>query len=58
VGSSLVRITILADPIKRGGITNDTQNSWALLPASAGELWSTMKDVVWSIDARNDTMEG
>lgn len=58
VGSSLVRITILADAIKRGGITNDTQEQLGTIAGISRGAVSTMKDVVWSIDARNDTMGG
>jgi signal transduction histidine kinase len=58
VGSSLVRITILADAIKRGGITNDTQGQMGTIAGISRGAVSTMKDVVWSIDARNDTMGG
>ncbi|MBN9383727.1 MAG: hypothetical protein J0H74_23420 [Chitinophagaceae bacterium] len=58
VGSSLVRITILADAIRRNGITNDTEQQLGTISGISRGAVSTMKDVVWSIDARNDTMGG
>ncbi|HEY4110088.1 sensor histidine kinase [Puia sp.] len=58
VGSSLVRITILADAIKREGITDNTQEQLGAISGISRGAVSTMKDVVWSIDARNDTMLG
>ncbi len=58
VGSSLVRITILADAIRREGITDNTQAQLGTISGISRGAVSTMKDVVWSIDARNDTMLG
>jgi signal transduction histidine kinase/streptogramin lyase len=58
VGSSLVRITILADAIRREGITDNTQSQLGTISGISRGAVSTMKDVVWSIDARNDTMLG
>ena len=58
VGSSLVRITILADAIRREGITDNTQAQLGDISGISRGAVSTMKDVVWSIDARNDTMQG
>lgn len=58
VGSSLVRITVLADAIRRNGITNDTEQQLGTISGISRGAVSTMKDVVWSIDARNDTMGG
>lgn len=55
VGSSLVRITVLADAGKRDG--NTLEHLSTISGISRGAI-STMKDVVWSIDARNDTMGG
>jgi ligand-binding sensor domain-containing protein len=58
VGSSLVRITVLADAGKRdAAATNMAEQLGAISGISRGAI-STMKDVVWSIDARNDTMGG
>lgn len=58
VGSSLVRITILADAIRREGITENTPSQLGSIAGISRGAVSTMKDVVWSIDARNDTMLG
>lgn len=58
VGSSLVRITILADAIRREGVTDITQARLGAISGISRGAVSTMKDVVWSIDARNDTMLG
>lgn len=58
VGSSLVRITVLADAGKRDAAAgNMAEQLGAISGISRGAI-STMKDVVWSIDARNDTMSG
>jgi ligand-binding sensor domain-containing protein len=58
VGSSLVRITVLADAIRRDGSAfNVNEQLGAISGISRGAI-STMKDVVWSIDSRNDTMGG
>jgi ligand-binding sensor domain-containing protein/anti-sigma regulatory factor (Ser/Thr protein kinase) len=58
VGSSLVRITVLADAIKREGNAQDTSEQLGAIAGISRGAVSTMKDVVWSIDARNDTMGG
>lgn len=57
VGSSLVRITVLADAIKRGEIKETQEQLGTIAGISRGAV-STMKDVIWSIDSRNDTMGG
>jgi ligand-binding sensor domain-containing protein len=57
VGSSLVRITVLADAIKRGEIKEAHEQLGTIAGISRGAV-STMKDVIWSIDSRNDTMGG
>jgi anti-sigma regulatory factor (Ser/Thr protein kinase) len=58
VGSSLVRITVLADAIKREGNPGNTSEQLGAIAGISRGAVSTMKDVVWSIDARNDTMGG
>jgi signal transduction histidine kinase len=58
VGSSLVRITVLADAIKREGIKENAHEQLGAIAGISRGAVSTMKDVVWSIDARNDTMGG
>lgn len=57
VGSSLVRITVLADAIKRGEIKEAQEQLGTIAGISRGAV-STMKDVIWSIDSRHDTMGG
>jgi two-component sensor histidine kinase/streptogramin lyase len=58
VGSSLVRITILADAIKREEIKETTSEKLGTIAGISRGAVSTMKDVIWSIDSRNDTMDG
>ncbi|MEO8404085.1 MAG: two-component regulator propeller domain-containing protein [Chitinophagaceae bacterium] len=58
VGSSLVRITILADAVKREEIKENTSEQLGTIAGISRGAVSTMKDVIWSIDARNDTMGG
>ncbi|NII27573.1 hypothetical protein HB364_20995 [Pseudoflavitalea sp. X16] len=58
VGSSLVRITVLADAGKRDVLTTDIAEQLGTISGISRGAISTMKDVVWSIDARNDTMDG
>jgi len=58
VGSSLVRITLLADAAKREGVKDSTGEQLATIAGISRGAVSTMKDVIWSIDARNDTMAG
>ncbi|OQP61921.1 hypothetical protein A3860_29950 [Niastella vici] len=58
VGSSLVRITILADVMKRGAADAGMQEQLGTISGISRGAVSTMKDVVWSIDTRNDTMGG
>lgn len=58
VGSSLVRITILADAIKREEVKEHTSEQLGTIAGISRGAVSTMKDVIWSIDARNDTMDG
>jgi signal transduction histidine kinase len=58
VGSSLVRITILADAIKRGEMKENRDEQLGTIAGISRGAVSTMKDVIWSIDSRNDTMGG
>lgn len=58
VGSSLVRITVLADAIKREEVKESTSEQLGTIAGISRGAVSTMKDVIWSIDARNDTMGG
>lgn len=58
VGSSLVRITVLADAIKREEVKETTSEQLGTIAGISRGAVSTMKDVIWSIDSRNDTMDG
>src|SRR6185436_12599079 len=58
VGSSLVRITVLADAIKREEVKETTSEQLGTISGISRGAVSTMKDVIWSIDSRNDTMGG
>ncbi len=58
VGSSLVRITVLADAIKREELKDTTSEQLGTIAGISRGAVSTMKDVIWSIDSRNDTMGG
>jgi ligand-binding sensor domain-containing protein/two-component sensor histidine kinase len=58
VGSSLVRITVLADAIKREEVKETTSEQLGTIAGISRGAVSTMKDVIWSIDSRNDTMNG
>jgi ligand-binding sensor domain-containing protein/two-component sensor histidine kinase len=58
VGSSLVHITILADAVKREKKKENVAQQLVDIAGISRGAVSTMKDVIWSIDARNDTMAG
>jgi len=57
VGSNLVRITMLADAEKNGAAGTAGERLDVIADISR-DAASTIRDVVWSIDARNDTMSG
>lgn len=57
VGSSLVRITVLADAAKRDNTKNNNEQLGTIAGISRNAV-SMMKDVIWSIDSRNDSMGG
>jgi ligand-binding sensor domain-containing protein/two-component sensor histidine kinase len=58
VGSSLVHITMLADMVKRGGDKRSMDEQLSGIAGISRGAVATMKDIIWSIDARYDTMEG
>lgn len=58
VGGSLVRITMLTDAMKREGIKDKTEEQLGVISGISRGAISTMKDVIWSIDARNDSLTG
>jgi signal transduction histidine kinase len=55
IGSNLVRITMLAD---QASSRNNTSDTFITIASISRNAISTIKDVVWSIDARYDTMVG
>ena len=58
VGNVLVRITMLADAGKRANDKNNIHEQLASIAGISRGAISTMKDVIWNIDARNDSMGG
>jgi len=58
VGGSLVRITMLTDAMKREGQKDKTEEQLGVISGISRGAISTMKDVIWSIDARNDNLIG
>jgi len=58
VGSQLVRITMLAEAAKRDGVKEVSGDQLSTIATISREAVSTMKDVIWSIDGRNDAMAG
>lgn len=58
VGSSLVHITMLADMVKRAESEQVMNEQLTHIAGISRGAVSTMKDVIWSIDARYDTMAG
>jgi signal transduction histidine kinase len=57
VGSNLVRITMLADAGKRSNSPGTMNEQLGLIADISRAAGSTIRDVIWNIDARNDTME-
>ncbi len=58
VGSSLVHITMLADMVKRAGDKQVMDEQLTGIAGISRGAVATMKDIIWSIDARYDTMAG
>ncbi len=58
VGSSLVHITMLADMVKRAGDKKVMDEQLTGIAGISRGAVATMKDIIWSIDARYDTMAG
>lgn len=58
VGSSLVHITMLADMVKRAGDKTIMDEQLAGIAGISRGAVATMKDIIWSIDARYDTIGG
>jgi len=58
VGSNLVRIALLADADRNGTAAETAVQRLDVIAGISRDAASTIRDVVWSIDARNDTLAG
>jgi ligand-binding sensor domain-containing protein len=58
VGSSLVHITMLSDIVKKAANKKEMDDQLTHIAGISRGAVSTMKDMIWSIDARYDTMAG
>jgi ligand-binding sensor domain-containing protein/two-component sensor histidine kinase len=57
IGSSLTKISLQSELIQEGIDPGEQQNYLRNISAMSRELVTSMSDIVWSIDARNDTVE-
>ncbi|MGH1365165.1 MAG: two-component regulator propeller domain-containing protein [Calditrichia bacterium] len=57
VGATLTKISLYSDLIRSGTDPEERNQLLDLIGSKSRELVVTMSDIVWSIDARNDTME-
>jgi ligand-binding sensor domain-containing protein/two-component sensor histidine kinase len=57
IGSSLTRISLQSELIQEGIEPAEMSTYLKNIARQSRELVSTMSDIVWSIDARNDTIE-
>jgi ligand-binding sensor domain-containing protein/two-component sensor histidine kinase len=55
VGSSLTRISIYSDLVQSGTEATQSKNYLKSISEMSREIVSTMSDIVWSIDNRNDS---
>jgi signal transduction histidine kinase/ligand-binding sensor domain-containing protein len=58
VGSNLVRIALLADADRNGTAAGTAVQRLDVIAGISRDAASTVRDVVWSIDARYDTLSG
>ncbi|MGH7595729.1 MAG: two-component regulator propeller domain-containing protein [bacterium] len=56
IGASLTKISLHSELIEESSEPNEIRDSLRKIGAMSRELVTTMSDVVWSIDARNDTV--
>jgi ligand-binding sensor domain-containing protein/signal transduction histidine kinase len=56
IGATLTKISLHAELIQEGACSPEVLTSLRKIGAMSRELVTTMSDVVWSIDARNDTV--
>jgi len=57
LGSGLSSIKLISEMLKKKHKDNETQNDLNQIVENAKELTSTMRDMVWSLNPRNDTLE-
>lgn len=57
IGSSLTKISLQSELIQEGFEPEERENYLKNIAAMSRELVTSMSDIVWSIDARNDTIE-
>jgi ligand-binding sensor domain-containing protein/two-component sensor histidine kinase len=57
IGSSLTKISLQSELIQEGFDPEEQQNYLKSIATMSRELVTSMSDIVWSIDARNDTVE-
>ncbi len=57
VGSLLTQISINADSLNYTSDTNKIKEKSGFIVSKSGEVINLMRDVIWSIDSRNDTFE-
>lgn len=55
VGSSLTEIALQTDFLRAGEISNELRDTLKQLGDQSRKIVSSLDDIVWSIDARNDT---
>jgi signal transduction histidine kinase len=56
IGATLTKISLHSELIQESPDPNEVRNSLRKIGAMSRELVTTMSDIVWSIDARNDTV--
>ncbi len=56
IGATLTKISLHAELLQESEELHEVQDSLHKIGAMSRELVTTMSDIVWSIDARNDTM--
>ncbi len=57
IGSSLTKISLQSELIQEGVEPEERENYLKNIASMSRELVQSMSDIVWSIDARNDTVE-
>ncbi|MCI0698590.1 histidine kinase [candidate division KSB1 bacterium] len=56
IGASLTKISLHSELVEESSEPNEIRDSLRKIGAMSRELVTTMSDIVWSIDARNDTV--